>query len=771
MESVRSPAGDPRPRLDHACVRCSERKVKCDRRQPCESCMRHSAECIFRPLPPRKRRKKRTTEEALIQRLHMYEELLEKNGVDANTLAMSTRPMTSPQSSHESFRVNHPADLNSPDMRALSPERGITKPRLLHEHGRSKYLNSGLWTRVMEEFREPGDALGDSSDEDSGPGELADAAADVILGSLGTPASVDELHPPADQIMELWQIYLRNVSPVIKLLHAPTTARAIQNAVVNPEKISRAFEALLFAIYSAAVMSLRDEESKQRFGQTRKHLLSRYIRATKLALTRAKLMGTSNLVVLQAYLLHLVAVREFYDSRTLWNMLGVAVRIGEGMGLHRDGSALGLPPFDAEIRRRIWWEMSLLDDRSGDLSGYGRVFVFEGSTNIPKAPANVDDDKLFPSMTSMPEESTKVTESLYCALRAEMFSYWIVYVSQKRKERMSGDIVSRLESPDVLKERDKAVEDFEQMIESKYVRYLDPSQPLQLLSMLLARSVVSKAQFMIHHPRRWSGSQNIPESERQFVWQVSVGLLQQYNMMRSNPSLKRFSWYTAYYFPWQTFIYVLDTVRVTPLMAGASDVWQIIEETIENFPGLIMKIKEMPCVAVSKLCLKAYDAYVEGLKKEGGFVPRTPAFINNIKQQQERLQRQNALRKRPGGRREPATTEFPTPQNSTQGPVRETAAHFSNQKAMHIPADTPSAWSTGGVESVAATMSMDVEGGLDGTIRLDEGNGIDIFADQAIDWSQWDKILGDPTLMPMPIMTDPQERDWPLGQNFRDDSV
>lgn len=567
--------------------------------------------------------------------------------------------------------------------------------------------------------------------------------------------------------MELWQIYLRNVSPVLKLLHAPTTERAIQNVMLSPEKISRSFEALLFAIYSAAVMSMRDEDCEQRFGQVRKHLLSRYIRATKLALTRAKLMGTSNLIVLQAYLLHLVAVRELYDSRTLWNMLGVAVRIGEGMGLHRDGSTLGLPPFDVEIRRRIWWEMSLLDQRSGDLSGYGRIGTFDGSMNIPNCPANVDDDELFPSMASIPAESTKVSDSLYCALRAEMFSYWSSYASRKKKERLSGDFPGRLKSPDEMKERDKVIEEFEQMIESKYVRYLDPSQPLQLLSMLLARSVVSKAQFMVHHPRRWSGSQNIPDSERQFVWQVSVGLLQQYNMMRSNPSLKRFSWYTAYYFPWQTFIHVLDTIRVTPLMAGASDVWQIIEETIENFPNLIMKTKEPPCVAVSKLCLKAYDAYIEGLKKEGRFVPRTPAFINDLQQQQENLRQLHAQRKRSGIRPNSTTTTSPPTHQDTQSSMEENMAPSLDQGRTQILAEAPNAWSTGVVEPVAPRMSIDM-GGMDDTFRLDPGSDIDIFADQAIDWSQWDTILGDATLLPMPIMTNSQERDWSLARYFAD---
>ena len=32
------------------------------------------------------------------------------------------------------------------------------------------------------------------------------------------------------------------------------------------------------------------------------------------------------------------------------------------MGLHRDGSKLGLKPYDTEMRRRCWWQIVVLDE-------------------------------------------------------------------------------------------------------------------------------------------------------------------------------------------------------------------------------------------------------------------------------------------------------------------------------------------------------------------------------------------------------------------------
>ncbi|KAK5197915.1 hypothetical protein LTR92_002160 [Exophiala xenobiotica] len=752
MESVKTSSVEHRPSHDHACVRCAERKVKCDRRQPCEACMRHNADCIFRPLPPRKKRKKLTKEEILLGRIKLYESLLEDNGVDPRALAGSPVARAPLQNEdHVNTSTSETPQLPTPDSTVFSPAGAISKPRLLHGQGRYHFLDNGLWTRVMEELHESVDALGDSSDDTSEQDEIIQNVADIVLGPINMPGSLDNLHPHPDQILALWQIYLKNVNPIMKLIHAPTTEKAIQHAASDPKEVSKSVEALLFAIYSVAIMSMQDKDCEQQFDQPRKALLSRYVRATKLALSRANLMGTSNIVVLQAFLLHLASVRDFYDSRTLWNMLGVATRIAEGMGMHRDGSTLGLPPFDSEIRRRIWWEMSLLDQKSGDLTGQTKFGAFDGDTKIPQCPANVDDHELFPAMTLPPEESKKVTDSLYCAMRADLFTYWSDYAARRRKEGMSGNLLGNHANGGDLKDKDQAIEEFGRMLESKYVRYLDPSQPLQFLSMLVARAVVSKARFMVHHPKRWNDTRNIPVSERENVWSLSIKLLQQYNMVRSSPYLQRFSWYTTYYFPWQTFIHILDTMRLNPLMAEGSEVWQLIEETYRSFPNLITKTRELPCVAISNLCLKAYFAYTVALMKDGKPVARTPDFIGILRRQREQARGFRAEQETKGMISLQAVAS--PQQRDLQRPSQDTSPRqvCDNQAQMSI--DDPTLWSTGDVNGNLQTTSTNVPR-ASGSFECSPGNEIDIFADQAIDWSQWDMLLGDPSLMPMPLMTD-----------------
>ena len=60
----------------HACVLCQQRKVRCDRNDPCSGCVKARVDCIFRaPAPPR-RRKRKDPEVDVHARLKHYETLL-----------------------------------------------------------------------------------------------------------------------------------------------------------------------------------------------------------------------------------------------------------------------------------------------------------------------------------------------------------------------------------------------------------------------------------------------------------------------------------------------------------------------------------------------------------------------------------------------------------------------------------------------------------------------------------------------------------------------
>lgn len=70
------------PRL-RACVRCQQRKVRCDHKSPCGNCVAADTQCLPATLTPRRRR---FQERVLLDRLRHYEGLLRLHNIDFEPL-------------------------------------------------------------------------------------------------------------------------------------------------------------------------------------------------------------------------------------------------------------------------------------------------------------------------------------------------------------------------------------------------------------------------------------------------------------------------------------------------------------------------------------------------------------------------------------------------------------------------------------------------------------------------------------------------------------
>jgi hypothetical protein len=121
------------------------------------------------------------------------------------------------------------------------------------------------------------------------------------------------MHPPAVHIFRLWQTYLVNVNPLVKIFHAPTVQQTILDASGDLEKLSRPTEALMFAIYFLAVTSMSDADCQSILKEPRQTLLSKYCHATQQALINSKFLKSLNISTLQALALYTVSSLSLYS--------------------------------------------------------------------------------------------------------------------------------------------------------------------------------------------------------------------------------------------------------------------------------------------------------------------------------------------------------------------------------------------------------------------------------------------------------------------------
>ena len=536
----------------------------------------------------------------------------------------------------------------------------------------------------------------------------------------------------------------------------PTLQLAIERAIANIEQVPRGFEALMFAMYSMAVLSLREEECQETIGETRTILLSRYIDATKGALLRAKFMSSTSIVVLQALFLHILSIRSAYEPRAVWNLTGLAIRMAEVMGMRVDGTLIGLSPFETEIHRRIWWQLKMHDFRAAELSGQGKFRDFNVSETTPRKPTNINDSDIYPAMLQAPTESTKPTEMIWIMLRTELANF---AATMKAKMQTQGrDVVSSEEfiAMDDLKIKDGFMEKIEDLLETKYLRFCDPSQPIHLLAMVGARCALNLIRFLSHHPRRWGSLDKVPVSEEQFVWNVVVQLLEQYDMMQTNPQLQPFAWNVPYFIQWHAVIHVLDTLRANPFHLDDVKAWRLIDALYHTNSEMLLSINRPIFVAVGNLCLKAYNARVAAMKNEKRSLPDPPEYITKLRERQEaaKARREAAITKSKGSEnldseKRPTTTDtFATRpvislrQVEAQSQPVPIVEQLNNPITKGIRTGDDAFWLSDALEDGLFTggavdmMELDIDAILAQDYSFDTPNG------QEVDWAQWDVWLG-----------------------------
>ncbi|KAK3353999.1 C6 transcription factor domain-containing protein [Lasiosphaeria hispida] len=553
----------PRFTRGHSCVTCYQRKVKCDGKRPCSTCVKTSraSECrSARPSGPG--RLSTANEHAILLRLRRYENLLTVNGIPLNGAEEDEGTLW------ESMGDGH----------------------MIIQGGHPRFVDNMIWNRLGSELA---DDLPQASE--AGGSEFDDEDSEILPENLvfgRSPSGINALgplSPPVSQIFRLWQTFLDNFNPLIRLFHAPTTQQLISDAVADPRGPNVSAEALLFAIYLCAVTTMTNQECLDQLSEEKAGLIRRFSHATQQALRNAQFLKSTDLIVLQALTLYLFARRPHLPPHTLWLLSGLAVRLAQTMGLHREHSLKTLSALDAEIRRRVWWQVNILDHQAAQISGARLDGPFtEGDT---RQPLNLSDSALSPYMRELPGEHDGVTEMVFCMVRFEVGKCMRTLKTAEKVHNSS-------ERYAVLAE--EAINAFEVRVEG-ILKRCDESIPLHLMSILMGRSAVCHLRMWARQPLQKTRPKADPD-----LFQLALKILEYDSLAYSTKSLRVFLWHVTNNFPFQALIQVLSDLLHWAQGDDAERAWASINRAYEDHPEVVRDVKHPLRVAVKNLTLKAW---------------------------------------------------------------------------------------------------------------------------------------------------------------------
>lgn len=138
--------------------------------------------------------------------------------------------------------------------------------------------------------------------EDNSP----DNYADILFPAESPSPNVEELQPEPGTVFRLWQLFLDRVNPLSKVIHVPSLQPYVMEGATNICNLSLSYQALLFAIYTMAVVSMSETECLQILSMSREQALRRFGTGAKLCFVRFNILKNHDMAVLQALVLYLV---------------------------------------------------------------------------------------------------------------------------------------------------------------------------------------------------------------------------------------------------------------------------------------------------------------------------------------------------------------------------------------------------------------------------------------------------------------------------------
>lgn len=586
-----------------SCSSCRNRKIKCDKAQPiCTQCTRFGFECAYPSRKPT-RRVPRPRQTELLDRTSRLETIVGK--ADPARLVQLDQEL----------KAGRGGEI-------ATPARESTQSPAVKDtvaQGVDKYLSGEFWGHLCSEIEgirqvldQPSDD-DDDDDEGTSPESIEAASMTIPTGVsgflLGNPEYHEKEalhHPPPEMMVRLWAIYIRNVDPLMKILHRPTIASTLQTYVESPSPtpFDAPINAVIFAIYFCAITCLSPEDCLEKLGESRDVLSTRYRINVERALAQADYLNSNELETLQALALYTAMIRCYAHDRSAWVVTALLIRIAQGQGIHRDGEGRRFTPYVAEMRRRLWHFIIVLDVRGSEDRGSDAIMSrFSFNTIMP---TNIDDDDFGPNTTGplVPKSTPADNVVLMCtALSSSIFG-----IMTHPHQSAPGEPQHFVYTEDDLIAHIRHLED-------SFIHTMVPSHLPSVYASEIARVVILKLWLNIQYPFT-SSMVPIRRVSRETMLRTSLSLMELRQRMTQKEWGDRYAWWTDTYVQWHPLAVCLAELCVQTEGELVDRAWEVVDRNIlasrDNIADSATGSLWRP---IKKLLKKARAARAEALMK------------------------------------------------------------------------------------------------------------------------------------------------------------
>ncbi|KAH7376038.1 fungal-specific transcription factor domain-containing protein [Plectosphaerella cucumerina] len=441
------------------------------------------------------------------------------------------------------------------------------------------------------------------------------------FGNQGLP-SLESLLPARQAGDYLLRQYFAAVHPVARVVHRPSFEADYEvfwGEVMENYEPRASTQAIVFAAWFSAAVSLDEAQVQQDFGLTKEALVDRFKVGTETALSKAKFLKTTRVETIQAFVMYMIPLCRAEVSRAHSVLLAAAVRMAECMGLHRDGETYGLNPLDTHVRRLIWHQLCFLDIRTCEAQGPRPVIRREDYDT--KLPLNVEDE--FISVLGVsPEPSKQWTTILPTLIRFEINEMMRNIWADRRKLESR-----RINLTDVLIK----IETFRRRVLERYEPMMLPGdgqagcgdEPLKQYTRLVAHLLLYRLHVMVLHPFHANAASPMPHRLNAVLISSGILLIEVAARLETDPELAPWRWYLGAMFQFQVALLLAVEVYFRPQNRESARIWGCLDYAFHLDPNLPPEIKGMQILGE----VMGKTAMYQSLRKMRGSIKTSTAEV------------------------------------------------------------------------------------------------------------------------------------------------
>ncbi|KAE8366615.1 hypothetical protein BDV27DRAFT_125068 [Aspergillus caelatus] len=517
-----------RPRPVISCLRCREKKLKCDRVTPCENCAKAGcpAGCVYNQgsnsVSKAKRVRLSSTTfdqqgaprgesgggagigiiEDLQQRVLRLEERLSLGSRVANTDLDEDASVLQISNDPRPCEAISESEIPRPFLGTLVVKG--TRTRYHGHNNRISLLNQFPQAKeFIAQCSENSTIVGLAREVQFLQGKLPrqlDSPASTVDGESSPELVQLRVSLPAKSICDrLLRTYTDNFEKIFRIIHVPSFLREYAQFWTEPDHElyrSSAFIPQLTAICTIS-LALDGQRTKMNDSDLWQYLNGPAITLIQLWLQNLTRKRRTELATLQVETLILLSRRlRLVPPEELWKATGTLIRSAMVMGLHLNlARCTELSVFQAQVRRRLWITIVEMDLEASIACG---MPVMTSPHDVGPPPANINDSDFDESTSELPPAKglSDLTDSLYQVSLATSLADRLRAMSVVRMAREQTDLDELVQQGGRIVEHLRQIPRLLKLGEA----HMDENDPAMLLNCVLLDVYTRRPLLCLYRP-------------------------------------------------------------------------------------------------------------------------------------------------------------------------------------------------------------------------------------------------------------------------------